>query len=50
MHELGIVIEVVKQVEELAKKNDVEKVTELTLEVGKWCGKRILRGRLQMVY
>ena len=32
MHELGIVIEVVKQVEQLAKENDVEKVTELTIE------------------
>ena len=38
MHELGIVIEVVKQVEELAKQNDVEKVTKLTLEVGEVSG------------
>ena len=38
MHELGIVIEVVKQVEQLAKQNDVEKVTKLTLEVGEVSG------------
>lgn len=38
MHELGIVVEVVKQVEALAKQNDVEKVTELTLEVGEVSG------------
>ena len=38
MHELGIVIEVVKQVELLAKQNDVEKVTKLTLEVGEVSG------------
>ena len=38
MHELGIVIEVVKQVELLAKQNDVEKVTMLTLEVGEVSG------------
>lgn len=38
MHELGIVIEVVKQVEQLAKENDVEKVTRLTLEVGEVSG------------
>ena len=38
MHELGIVIEVVKQVEQLAKENDVEKVTELTIEVGEVSG------------
>ena len=38
MHELGIVVEVVKQIEALAKQNDVEKVTELTLEVGEVSG------------
>ena len=38
MHELGIVIEVVKQVEKLAKQNDVAKVTKLTLEVGEVSG------------
>lgn len=38
MHELGIVVEVVKQIEKLAKQNDVEKVTELTLEVGEVSG------------
>lgn len=38
MHELGIVVEVVKQVEELAKQNNVEKVTELTIEVGEVSG------------
>lgn len=38
MHELGIVIEVVKQVEKLAKENNVEKVTKLTLEVGEVSG------------
>lgn len=38
MHELGLVIEVVKQVEELAEQNDVEKVTKLTLEVGEVSG------------
>ncbi len=38
MHELGIVVEVVKQVEKLAKENDVEKVTELTLEIGEVSG------------
>ena len=38
MHELGIVVEVVKQIEQLAKENDVEKVTKLTLEVGEVSG------------
>lgn len=38
MHELGIVIEVVKQVEKLAKQNDVERVTSVTLEVGEVSG------------
>lgn len=34
MHELGIVLHVIDQVEELAKENNVSKVTRLTLEVG----------------
>ncbi len=38
MHELGIVVHVVKQVEELAKKNKVKAVKELTLEVGEVSG------------
>ncbi|MCR4879551.1 MAG: hydrogenase maturation nickel metallochaperone HypA [Bacilli bacterium] len=38
MHELGIVVHVVKQVEELAKKNKVTAVKELTLEVGEVSG------------
>lgn len=38
MHELGIVVHVIKQVEELAKKNNVNKVVELTLEVGEVSG------------
>lgn len=38
MHELGIVVHVIKQIEELAKKNNVNKVVELTLEVGEVSG------------
>lgn len=38
MHELGIVVHVIKQVEELAKKNNVKEVKELTLEVGEVSG------------
>ena len=38
MHELGIVVHVIKQVEELAKKNNATKVLELTLEVGEVSG------------
>lgn len=34
MHELGIVMHVVKQVEDVALENKVEKVTKLTLEIG----------------
>ena len=34
MHELGIVAHVIKQVEEVAKENNVNKVLKLTLEVG----------------
>lgn len=38
MHELGIVVHVIKQVEELAKNNKVNKVVEVTLEVGEVSG------------
>ena len=38
MHELGIVVHVIKQVEALAKENKVSKVVELTLEVGEVSG------------
>lgn len=38
MHELGLVVHVIKQVEELAKKNNVKEVKELTLEVGEVSG------------
>lgn len=38
MHELGIVVHVINQIEELAKKNQVKKVIELTLEVGEVSG------------
>ena len=38
MHELGIVVHVIKQVEELAKKNNVKEVKEVTLEVGEVSG------------
>ena len=38
MHELGIVVHVIKQVEELAKENKVNKVVELSLEVGEVSG------------
>ena len=34
MHELGIVVRVVEQVEKVAEENKVEKVAKLTLEVG----------------
>ncbi len=34
MHELGIVMHVIKQVEDVARENKVEKVTALNLEVG----------------
>lgn len=34
MHELGIVLHVIDEVEALAKENNVEKVTKLTLEIG----------------
>ncbi|MBE6135718.1 MAG: hydrogenase maturation nickel metallochaperone HypA [Erysipelotrichaceae bacterium] len=38
MHELGIVVHVVKQVEELVKKNNATKALEVTLEVGEVSG------------
>ncbi len=34
MHELGIVVHVIEQVEKVADENNVDKVTKLTLEVG----------------
>ncbi len=34
MHELGIVFHIIKEVEEVAKSNNVERVTSVTLEVG----------------
>lgn len=34
MHELGIVVRVIEQVEKVAEENKVEKVTKLTVEVG----------------
>jgi hydrogenase nickel incorporation protein HypA/HybF len=38
MHELGIVVHVINQIEKLAKENKVNKVVELTLEVGEVSG------------
>lgn len=38
MHELGIVFHVIKQAEEVAEANKVQKVTKLTLEVGQVSG------------
>ena len=34
MHELGIVMNVVKEVEQVAKENDVKKVLKVTMEIG----------------
>lgn len=34
MHELGIVLNVIDRVEEIAKENKVKEVTKLTLEIG----------------
>ena len=34
MHDLGIVLNVIDRVEEIAKENKVKKVTKLTLEIG----------------
>lgn len=38
MHELGIIIKVVEQIEEFAKKNRLTKIDSLTLEVGELSG------------
>ncbi len=38
MHELGIVFSIIKQVEEVAVKNDVKEVKEVTLEIGEVSG------------
>ena len=38
MHELGIVVHVIKQIEKIAEENKVNKVVELTLEVGEVSG------------
>ena len=38
MHELGIVVHVIDQIEKLAKEQNVTKVVELTLEVGEVSG------------
>ena len=38
MHELGIVAHVIKQIEKIAEENKVNKVVELTLEVGEVSG------------
>ena len=38
MHELGIVVHVINQVEKLAKENNVNKVVEVTLEIGEVSG------------
>ena len=38
MHELGIVVHVIKQIENLAKEKNISKVVELTLEVGEVSG------------
>ncbi|QVK18199.1 hydrogenase maturation nickel metallochaperone HypA [Mycoplasmatota bacterium] len=36
MHELGVVIEVVKNVEIFAKKNDIKKIDTLVLQIGEF--------------
>ena len=38
MHELGIVVHVIKQIEALAEEKKIQKVMELTLEVGEVSG------------
>ena len=38
MHELGIVVHVIKQIEELAKERQVKEVKELTMEIGEVSG------------
>ena len=37
MHELGVLIEVVEQVSEVARENDVQKIDCLVLQVGELC-------------
>lgn len=37
MHELGVLIEVVEQVTEVAKENDVHEISKLVLQVGELC-------------
>lgn len=34
MHELGVLIEIVKQVEQIAKENEVDKIETLVLQIG----------------
>lgn len=38
MHELGILVHIVRTVEDVAKKNNVSRVTEIKLDVGEICG------------
>lgn len=38
MHELGIVIDIVKQVEEYKKENNIEKIKALVLQIGELSG------------
>lgn len=38
MHELGIVVHIINQIEKIAEENKVNKVVELTLEVGEVSG------------
>ncbi len=37
MHELGVLLEVVKQVTQVAEENEVEKIQKLVLQVGELC-------------
>lgn len=38
MHELGIVIDIVKQVEEYKKENNIKKITAIVLQIGELSG------------
>lgn len=38
MHELGIVCQVIKTVDEIATEQNIEKVDEIVLEIGELCG------------
>ena len=38
MHELGIVFQIIKQVDEIAEKNNVKQVKKVTLEIGEVSG------------